>query len=631
MATWSLVGMALASSRSVRRKSCSRIGAATAAMRFSWPQWVQRKLSTPGAYSREAPHWAQGKRRGSRLWSAVGIPDSCCMARGFSKAVFQESGGFQVMFFQPWRWQVYIFFTPASLFLTRFFSHPPRVAIGSSSQGTMRIKQQLSRRMARPGPKCCRFNLMPATAPAALTARSTAEPGGTVTAVRGSVVDVRFSNHLPPLRQCLRAGQRSEIVLEVSEHLSADTARSIALTPTQGLARGEPVWDSGTLLTAPVGPALLGRMVNVFGATIDGGPPLAEVEQRAIHQPPPSLSQQQIRQERFETGIKVIDLLCPLERGGKAGLFGGAGVGKTVIITELIHNMVGRYQGVSLFCGIGERCREAEELHREMRDAGVLDQAVLVFGQMDEPPGARFRVGHAALTIAEYFRDAARRDVLLLIDNIFRFVQAGAEVSGLMGRLPSRVGYQPTLGSELAELEERICSTANGAMTSVQAVYVPADDFTDPAAAHTFAHLSAVLALSRQRASQGLYPAVDPLASDSKLLTPAVVGERHDRIARAVRRTLAEYGELKDIIAMLGLEELSPGDRATVYRARRLERYLTQPFFTTEHFTGRAGVSVPLAQTLDDCERLLNDECADWPEQALYMIGSLDNGGWAGT
>ncbi|MFO1424313.1 MAG: F0F1 ATP synthase subunit beta [Candidatus Competibacteraceae bacterium] len=451
-----------------------------------------------------------------------------------------------------------------------------------------------------------------------------AENAGAVIAVRGSVVDARFPGHPPPLRQRLLAGRRSEIVLEVSEHLGADTVRNIALTATQGLARGEPVWDSGTLLTAPVGPALLGRMVNVFGATIDGGPPLVEIEYRAIHQPPPPLRQQQTGRERFETGIKVIDLLCPLERGGKAGLFGGAGVGKTVIITELIHNMVGRYQGVSLFCGIGERCREAEELHREMRDAGVLDQAVLVFGQMDEPPGARFRVGHAALTIAEYFRDVAHRDVLLLIDNIFRFVQAGAEVSGLMGRLPSRVGYQPTLGSELAELEERICSTANGAMTSVQAVYVPADDFTDPAAAHTFAHLSAVLALSRQRASQGLYPAVDPLASDSKLLTPTVVGERHYRIAQAVRRTLAEYEELKDIIAMLGLEELSPADRATVYRARRLERYLTQPFFTTEHFTGRAGVSVPLAQTLDDCERLLNDECADWPEQALYMIGQLD-------
>ncbi len=443
--------------------------------------------------------------------------------------------------------------------------------------------------------------------------------------MRGSVVDVRFPDRLPPLRQRLSAGRQATVVLEVSEHLDADTVRSIALTATQGLARGEPVQDSGTPLTVPVGPALLGRMVNVFGATIDGGPPLIEVEQRAIHRAPPPLSQRQIVRERFETGIKVIDLLCPLERGGKAGLFGGAGVGKTVIITELIHNMVGHYRGVSLFCGIGERCREAEELHREMRDAGVLDQTVLVFGQMDEPPGARFRVGHAALTIAEYFRDAARRDVLLLIDNIFRFVQAGAEVSGLMGRLPSRVGYQPTLGSELAELEERICSTANGAMTSVQAVYVPADDFTDPAAAHTFAHLSAVLALSRQRASQGLYPAVDPLTSDSKLLTPTVVGERHYRIAQAVRRTLAEYEELKDIIAMLGLEELSPIDRATVYRARRLERYLTQPFFTTGHFTGRPGVSVPLARTLDDCERLLNDEFAGRAEQDLYMIGTLDD------
>ena len=456
------------------------------------------------------------------------------------------------------------------------------------------------------------------------TSPRAAEHAGRVIAVRGSVVDVRFPGALPPLRQRLLAGPRAEVVLEVSEHLAVDTVRGIALTTTQGLARGEPVWDSGGPLTVPIGPALLGRMVDVFGVTIDGGPSLADIERWPIHRPPPSLCQQRIGREPFETGIKVIDLLCPLERGGKAGLFGGAGVGKTVIITELIHNMVGRYRGVSLFCGIGERCREAEELYREMREAEVLDQAVLVFGQMDEPPGARFRVGHAALTIAEYFRDTARRDVLLLIDNIFRFVQAGAEVSGLMGRLPSRVGYQPTLGNELAELEERICSTANGAMTSVQAVYVPADDFTDPAAAHTFAHLSAVLALSRQRASQGLYPAVDPLASDSKLLTPAVVGERHHRIAQAVRRTLAEYEELKDIIAMLGLEELSSADRATVYRARRLERYLTQPFFTTGHFTGRAGVSVPLAQTLDDCERLLADECADWPEQALYMIGQLD-------
>jgi len=452
---------------------------------------------------------------------------------------------------------------------------------------------------------------------------ATPESSGVVIAVRGSVVDVRFPHELPNLRQQLRAGRDDQVTIEVSAHLATDTVRGIALTPTQGLARGDPVRDCEGPLTVPVGPELLGRMINVQGETIDDGSPLTGLEQRSIHQPPIPLAQRRVGLEIFETGIKVIDLLCPLERGGKTGLFGGAGVGKTVIITELIHNMMGRYQGVSLFCGIGERCREAEELYREMRDAGVLPNAVLVFGQMDEPPGARFRVGHAALTLAEYFRDVARRDVLLLIDNIFRFIQAGSEVSGLMGRIPSRVGYQPTLGTELAELEERICNTAGGSITSVQAVYVPADDFTDPAAAHTFAHLSATLALSRKRASQGFYPAVDPLASDSKLLTPALVGERHYHIAQAVRRTLVEYEELKDLIAMLGLEELSLTDRRTVTRARRLERYLTQPFFTTEHFTGRPGQSVPLPRVLDDCEQILGDGCADWTEAALYMIGDL--------
>jgi F-type H+-transporting ATPase subunit beta len=295
-----------------------------------------------------------------------------------------------------------------------------------------------------------------------------------------------------------------------------------------------------------------------------------------------------------------------------------------VLITEMIHNVVGRYGGVSLFCGIGERSREAEELFRDIRSAGVLDRTVMVFGQMNEPPGVRFRVGHAALTIAEHFRDHAHRDVLLLIDNIFRFIQAGSEVSGLMGRIPSRVGYQPTLGTELAELEERISSTDAGAITSIQAVYVPADDFTDPAATHTFAHLSASVILSRKRASQGLYPAVDPLRSDSKMLTPPVVGARHYRVAGAVRRTLAEYEELKDIIAMLGLEELSERDRATVARARRLERFLTQPFFTTEQFTGRPGRQVTLAATLEGCERILADELADRPEQAFYMVGGID-------
>jgi len=307
-------------------------------------------------------------------------------------------------------------------------------------------------------------------------------------------------------------------------------------------------------------------------------------------------------------------VLAPLEQGGKAGLFGGAGVGKTVVITELIHNMVGRHEGISIFCGIGERSREGEELYREMGAAGVLDNTVMVFGQMNEPPGARFRVGHAALTMAEYFRDTVKQDVLL----------AGSEVSGLMGQLPSRLGYQPTLGTELAELEERICNTATGAITSIQAVYVPADDFTDPAAVHTFAHLSASIVLSRKRASEGLYPAVDLRQSSSKMLTPGVAGKRHYEIAGETRKTLAIYEELKDIIAMLGLEELSQEDRKTVYRARRLERFMTQPFFTTEQFTGLTGKMVDLKDALDGCERILNDEFTDYAEKALYMIGNID-------
>jgi F-type H+-transporting ATPase subunit beta len=326
----------------------------------------------------------------------------------------------------------------------------------------------------------------------------------------------------------------------------------------------------------------------------------------------------------FETGIKAIDLLSPIERGGKAGLFGGAGVGKTVLITEMIHNMVAEYHGVSLFCGIGERSREAEELYRDMREAGVLGNTVMVFGQMNESPGVRFRVGHAALTMAEYFRDDRRRDVLVLIDNIFRFVQAGSEVSGLLGRIPSRVGYQPTLGTELADLEERICSTDRGAMTSIQAVYVPADDFTDPAATHTFSHLSASIVLSRRKASEGLYPAIDPLQSFSKLLTPGAVSERHYRVARDVRNTLAEYEDLKDIIAMLGLEELSQKDRATVRQARQLERFLTQPFFSTEAMTGAEGRFMPLEETLESCERILAGEFSDRDEGDFYMIGSVE-------
>ena len=443
-------------------------------------------------------------------------------------------------------------------------------------------------------------------------------------AVRGSVVDVRFAAQLPPTRQALRSGGQNEIVLEVQSHLGADLVRTIALTPTRGLARDMLVTDTGHPLEIPVGEALLGRMLNVFGQAIDGKGELATQQRLPIQRPPLPLSQRTTSTAIFTTGIKMIDLLAPLEQGGKGGLFGGAGVGKTVLITEMIHNMVGRYAGVSLFCGIGERCREAEELYREMQAAGVLDNTVMIFGQMNEAPGARFRVGHAALSVAEHLRDTQRRDVLLLIDNIFRFVQAGMEVSGLMGRIPSRVGYQPTLATELAELEERICSSANAAITSVQAVYVPADDLTDPSATHTFAHLSASIVLSRKRASQGLYPAVDPLRSDSKMLSPSVVGQRHYRVALAVRRAFAEYEDLKDIIAMLGLEELSQKDRDTVSQARRLERFLTQPFFTTEQFTGHAGKMVELEQTIEGCERILADEFAGYPERALYMIGAID-------
>jgi F-type H+-transporting ATPase subunit beta len=446
---------------------------------------------------------------------------------------------------------------------------------------------------------------------------------GLVAAVRGSVVDVQFDGRLPPIRTLLRAGDGGRIALEVLAQVDAERVRCIALTSTQGLARGMPVADTGAPLLAPVGPSILSRMFDVFGQPIDGLPPPGDVQQRSVHHAPPPLVQQATQSVVFETGIKAIDVLLPLETGGKAGLFGGAGVGKTVLLTELIHNMVGRHRGVSIFCGIGERCREGQELHHDMREAGVLPHMVMVFGQMNEPPGARFRVGHAALTMAEYFRDDEHRDVLLLIDNIFRFVQAGAEVSGMMGQMPSRLGYQPTMGTELAGLEERIANTATGAITSIQAVYVPADDFTDPAAVHTFSHLSASIVLSRKRAAEGLYPAIDPLQSNSRLATPGIVGARHYRIAQDVRRTLAQYAELKDIIAMLGLEQLSQADRAIVGRARRLERFLTQPFFTTEQFTGMPGRSVPLADALDGCERILGDEFRDHPESALYMIGSI--------
>jgi F-type H+-transporting ATPase subunit beta len=447
---------------------------------------------------------------------------------------------------------------------------------------------------------------------------------GTVISVRGSVVDARYTERLPPINNLLKVGARDEIVIEVLTHLNSHTVRGIALTPTRGLTLGAAILDVGHPLRVPVGKRLLGRAFNVFGETIDKKEAITGGEWRSIHQRPVPLMQQATVSEVFATGIKAIDVLAPLERGGKAGLFGGAGVGKTVLIMEMIHNMVGQHEGVSLFCGIGERSREGEELYREMQEAGVLENTIMVFGQMNESPGARFRVGHAALTMAEYFRDEAHLDVLLLIDNIFRFIQAGSEVSGLMGQLPSRLGYQPTLGTELAELEERICNTASGAITSVQAVYVPADDFTDPAAVHTFGHLSAFIVLSRKRASEGLYPAIDTLQSGSKMLVPHVVGDRHYQVAQEIRQTLATYEDLKDIIAMLGLEELSQQDRRTVNRARRLERFLTQPFFVTEQFTGHKGRTVSLTEALEGCERILSDEFFDTPERQLYMIGAID-------
>ena len=447
---------------------------------------------------------------------------------------------------------------------------------------------------------------------------------GRVISVRGSVIDAHFEDVLPAINNELRTGPNGEVVIEVAGQLDPRTIRGIALNSTRGLARGETIHDLGRPLRVPVGKELLGRAINVFGHPIDEDESLDQLPQRSIHQSPPAIVHRATGSEVFETGIKAIDLLSPLERGGKAGLFGGAGVGKTVLITELINNVVSKHSGVSLFCGIGERCREAEELYREMGEAGVRDNTVMVFGQMNEPPGARFRVGHAALTLAEYFRDDARQDVLLLIDNIFRFIQAGMEVSGLMGQLPSRVGYQPSLATDLAELEERICSTASGAITSVQAVYVPADDFTDPSAVHAFSHLSATVVLSRKRASEGLYPAIDPLQSTSEMLLPQIVGERHYKIAGDVRRTLANYEELKDIIAMLGMEELSRDDRRTVNRARRIERFLTQPFITTEQFTGAKGKTVQIGDTLEGCSRILDDEFNDVPERLLYMIGKID-------
>ena len=447
---------------------------------------------------------------------------------------------------------------------------------------------------------------------------------GFVVATRGSVVDIRFEENLPTINAVVKTGKNLEIILETQMQLDKKHIRCIALTPTQGLARGMKAVSTNEPLKVPVGKETLGHIFDVFGNTLDKFSLPKNMEWRSIHNPPLPLNERSTTSEIFETGIKAIDVLLPLERGGKAGLFGGAGVGKTVLLTELIHNMVKNHHGISMFCGIGERSREGLELYQEMKEAGVLDDMVMIFGQMNELPGARFRVGHAALTMAEYFRDDEHKDVLLLIDNVFRFIQAGMEVSGLLGQMPSRLGYQPTMGTELSQLQERIANTKAGAITSIQAVYVPADDLTDPAAVHTFSHLSATITLSRQRASEGMYPAIDLLQSGSKMASPTIIGDRHYNIAQNIRQTLAQYDELKDIISMLGLEQLSLEDQKTVNRSRRLERFLTQPFYTTEQFTQYKGKDVSLKDALDGCERILNDEFKDYPESDFYMIGTID-------
>lgn len=451
---------------------------------------------------------------------------------------------------------------------------------------------------------------------------------GRVMAVRGSVVEVEFPNGLPAIHEalCLHTGQRT-IFLEVAHHLNPRTVRAIALARTEGLARGMAVECTGRAVQVPVGPETLGRLFNVLGEPLDGREAPTSEERWPIHRPAPPLTAQRRGLKFLETGIKVIDLLAPLARGGKAGLIGGAGVGKTILLQELIHSVGNNHGGVAVFAGVGERTREGNDLWLEMQQSGVLARSVLVFGQMNDAPGSRFRVALTALTMAEYFRDVQHKEVMFLVDNIFRYIQAGSEVSGLLGRLPSEVGYQPTLADDLAVLEERVASVGRAAITSVQAVYVPADDLTDPAVAQTFVHLDASIVLSRPQAAQGLYPAVDPLASTSRLLDASHLGERHYDVALHVKETIERYRELQDIISMLGIEELSTEDQQTVRRARRLERFLTQPLFVTDAFTGQPGRHVPLEKTLAGCEAVLAGKFDGVDEHRLYMIGSIDEVG----
>jgi F-type H+-transporting ATPase subunit beta len=450
---------------------------------------------------------------------------------------------------------------------------------------------------------------------------------GRVVQVLGPVVDVEFpSDKLPPIHNAieLQTPEGERLVLEVEQHLGNDWVRCVAMGPTEGLRRGVEVVDTGSAIRVPVGEATLGRIFNVIGEVVDGGDPVETEESYPIHRSSPSLEDQSIEAEVFETGLKVVDLVCPFRRGGKIAVFGGAGVGKTVIIMELIRNAAAEHQGYSVFCGVGERTREGNDLWNEMREAGVLDKTVMVFGQMNEPPGARLRVGLTGLTVAEYFRDSQGLDLLLFIDNIFRFTQAGSEVSAMLGRMPSAVGYQPTLATEMGQLQERITSTKRGAITSLQAVYVPADDYTDPAPVTTFAHLDASIRLERAISERGIYPAIDPLGSTSRVLDPAVVGEEHYQVARQVQQVLQRYQDLQDIIAILGVEELSEEDKLTVARARRMERFLSQPMFVAEAFTGIPGKYVSISETVRGFKEILEGKHDDLPEQAFYMTGTID-------
>ncbi len=448
---------------------------------------------------------------------------------------------------------------------------------------------------------------------------------GRVVAIRGPVLDIAVDGDLPEIHDALLVETGSlEITAEVQLHLDRETVRAISIQSTQGLHRGAAVRLTGAPLSTPVGDAVLGRLISVSGEAIDNGSAIgADVPRYPIHRPAPSMSRQSGSLDLFKTGIKVIDLLAPIIQGGKAAMFGGAGVGKTVLVMELIHAMVSGYSGVSVFAGVGERCREGHELYNEMRSSGVLDRTVLVYGQMNEPPGARWRVPLTAMTIAEYFRDEKVRNVLLLMDNVYRFIQAGSEVSGLLGRKPSRVGYQPTLETEVAELQERIASLGGASVTAVEAVYVPADDFTDPAVSAISSHVDSMVVLSRQLAAEGVYPAIDPIATTSVVLDPLIVGARHANVAIKVRETIEEYQELRDVIALLGVEELGAEERTLVSRARKLQRFLTQPFFVAAAFTGMEGRSVPLEDTIAGCEAILAGDCDDWDEASLYMIGTM--------